>query len=173
MADLRIYVACLAAYNNGILHGEWIDVDGKDADDIQAEVAAMLASSPIPNAEEWAIHDHEGFPFGTVGEYTSLTEIVEIAEAIEEHGEVFIAALKYWGDKEDARKAAAEGYQGEYKSEEDWAESFLEDTGSLADVPENLRNYIDFEAYARDARLSGDVVFVEGDNGVHVFNTNW
>ena len=24
----RIYVACLAAYNNGILHGVWIDADG-------------------------------------------------------------------------------------------------------------------------------------------------
>jgi hypothetical protein len=24
-AEIRIYVACLASYNNGILHGAWID----------------------------------------------------------------------------------------------------------------------------------------------------
>ncbi len=28
---IRIYVACLAAYNNGILHGAWIDAtQGED-----------------------------------------------------------------------------------------------------------------------------------------------
>jgi Antirestriction protein (ArdA) len=27
MTAPRIYVACLAAYNNGRLHGEWIDAD--------------------------------------------------------------------------------------------------------------------------------------------------
>lgn len=25
MSDNRIYVACLASYNNGVLHGKWID----------------------------------------------------------------------------------------------------------------------------------------------------
>ncbi len=25
--EIRIYVACLAAYNNSILHGKWMDAD--------------------------------------------------------------------------------------------------------------------------------------------------
>lgn len=33
-ADYRIYVASLADYNDGILHGAWIDCDGLGADDI-------------------------------------------------------------------------------------------------------------------------------------------
>jgi hypothetical protein len=38
----RIYVACLAAYNNGLLHGAWIDVEDdadavRDADQRHAE----------------------------------------------------------------------------------------------------------------------------------------
>lgn len=45
----RIYVASLADYNNGRLHGEWIDLDGKDADDVQGEIAAMLRASKYPN----------------------------------------------------------------------------------------------------------------------------
>ena len=50
----RIYVACLAAYNNGCLHGRWIDATTPD--EIMDEVRAMLAASPLPGAEEWAIH---------------------------------------------------------------------------------------------------------------------
>ncbi|RAN38199.1 antirestriction protein ArdA, partial [Hyphomonas sp. GM-8P] len=50
----RIYVACLAAYNNGCLHGRWIEATTPD--DIMGQVRAMLAASPLPGAEEWAIH---------------------------------------------------------------------------------------------------------------------
>ena len=55
----RIYVACLAAYNNGCLHGRWIDATTPD--EIRREVSAMLAASPEPGSEEHAIHDYEGF----------------------------------------------------------------------------------------------------------------
>ena len=44
----RIYVACLAAYNNGCLHGRWIDATTPD--EVMAEVCAMLAASPLPDA---------------------------------------------------------------------------------------------------------------------------
>ncbi|RAN32203.1 antirestriction protein ArdA, partial [Hyphomonas pacifica] len=50
----RIYVACLAAYNNGCLHGRWIGATTPD--EIMEKVRAMLADSPLPGAEEWAIH---------------------------------------------------------------------------------------------------------------------
>ena len=56
----RIYVACLAAYNSGILHGEWIDIED-DIDETWAHINAMLKASPVADAEEWAIHDYEGF----------------------------------------------------------------------------------------------------------------
>lgn len=46
---MRIYVACLASYNSGILHGEWIDLEGMDADGVREEIATMLRESPNPN----------------------------------------------------------------------------------------------------------------------------
>ena len=58
---MKIYVACLAAYNNGILHGDWIDCFGKSGDDLKEEARKIINSSPIIGADEWAIHDHEGF----------------------------------------------------------------------------------------------------------------
>jgi len=54
--EYRIYVASLSDYNAGRLHGAWIDAT-QDADEIEAEVQEMLAASPEPIAEEWAIHD--------------------------------------------------------------------------------------------------------------------
>lgn len=46
--EQRIYVACLASYNNGILHGEWIDATS-DSDEMQEEVNRILRTSPEPN----------------------------------------------------------------------------------------------------------------------------
>lgn len=48
--EQRLYVACLASYNNGILHGEWIDA-ASDADEMQEEVNRILRASPYPNVE--------------------------------------------------------------------------------------------------------------------------
>ena len=56
----KIYVADLAAYNSGFLHGCWIDAN-QDLDDIQEQIQNMLRKSPEENAEEYAIHDYEGF----------------------------------------------------------------------------------------------------------------
>jgi antirestriction protein len=67
----RIYVACLAAYNSGRLHGAWIDA-ASDVWEIWADVQAMLAASPEADAEEFAIHDYEGFEGVRIGEFESL-----------------------------------------------------------------------------------------------------
>ncbi|HET6538119.1 MAG TPA: antirestriction protein ArdA [Sphingopyxis sp.] len=77
----RIYVACLAAYNNGHLHGAWIDAD-QDADEIRDEIAAMLARSPIKDAEEYAIYDYEGFEGVTIKEYATIESVARMATFI-------------------------------------------------------------------------------------------
>jgi len=43
----------------------------------------------------------------------------------------------------------------------EYAEAYLDDTGLLETIPENLRYYFDTEAFARDLVFSGDVVEVE------------
>lgn len=45
---MRFYAACLASYNNGVLHGRWIEAT-PDADEMQAEINAMLRASRFPN----------------------------------------------------------------------------------------------------------------------------
>ena len=43
----RIYAACLASYNNGALHGVWIDAD-QDPESITEKIRLMLRESPYP-----------------------------------------------------------------------------------------------------------------------------
>jgi antirestriction protein len=79
-------VACLAAYNNGILHGTWID-PAQEPWTIWDEVRAMLAAlPPSPGAEEWAIHDDEGFGGVRIAEYAGLDRVAELAGFIAAHG---------------------------------------------------------------------------------------
>ena len=104
-----IYVAVLADYNAGNLTGEWVDLDGLDADDLREEIARILRTSKhpnvtvpcptcgdeeehpadcadchgrgeVPSAEEWAIHDYEDMP--SLGEYPSVATIIEAVERI-------------------------------------------------------------------------------------------
>ena len=51
---MRFYAACLASYNNGVLHGRWIDASD-DIDAMQAEINAMLRESRFPNVtiDDW------------------------------------------------------------------------------------------------------------------------
>lgn len=212
----RIYAACLASYNNGCLHGAWIDAH-QDVDSIRAEIDAMLRASPYPNvtrchitcakcehiwtcdvspytavpaccpechcttiihgtpyasAEEFAIHDHEGF-HGLVGEYTPIDEVVWTAEALEEHGSKYAGLRNHGYNHIDALQKIEEDYCGEYDSLMAWAEQYTDDSGLFSGVSDDspLRMYFDFASFALDARLGGDVMTVDDeDTGtIHVF----
>lgn len=178
-ADFRIYVACLAAYNAGRLHGRWIDCDGKDADEIQAEVNAMLKRSPEPWAEEWAIHDHEGFPSGTVGESTGFDRIAAMVEALEGLDESTAVGFRFlmWNDaSRSVEDAAAEAENVQWTSERPAAavESYYEESGQLEGLPEWAQYRIDWEGIAHDWKCNGDLVeFYDTEEGtVTILNAN-
>lgn len=163
----RIYVACLASYNAGKLHGKWIDAN-QEPDDIREEIAEMLKASPIAGAEEYAIHDSEGL--GSISEHEGIDDVAELAALVDEHGDIFIGVYENFGDLEQAKTAMEENYEGCHKNLEEFAYELLEQDGSLNSMPENLRNYFDYEAYGRDLEMGGDVFTIEtGHNEVHVF----
>jgi antirestriction protein len=166
----RIYVACLAAYNNGQLHGAWIDAD-QSADAIHDEIRAMLASSPISGAEEWAIHDYEDFGGIQLSEYEGIDRVAEIAALLVEHGEAFGVWADYYGNAVSAEEFR-DAYRGEYESEEAYAEEFIADVGMLDSIPENLRYYFDHERFARDMFASDMHSVRSGHGTVYVFARN-
>ena len=162
----RIYVACLASYNARILHGEWIDLD-QDIDDIWKEIRNMLASSPEECAEEWAIHDYEGFGTLRISEYEGIETVHQYAEFILEHEETGTLLLsEFCGDLEHSRNIL-ENYIGCYSSLADYAQELIEET---TQIPENLSFYIDYEAMARDMKLNGEIIELEESfEKVHLF----
>ena len=163
---IRIYVACLAAYNNGHLHGAWIEVS--DEATIWQAVQDMLAASPIEeDAEEWAIHDYEGFEGAEVGEYFSFSNVVELAKYIEERGELGAEVLNYYGGNIEDAKARFEDYAGEYDSLEAYAQELTEQTG--LEIPESLASYIDYKAMSHDYEQSGDFLTFRDGGSVHIF----
>lgn len=226
----RIYVASLSDYNNGLLHGVWIDA-AQDADSIRDEINAMLMESKYPNvmvdcpdcddnaedvpddypvkelsdsdhsgcratcgdcgrswddaivtsmtpapaarcpfesfhnhcetcngtgkvpsAEEWAIHDYEGFGEIKISEHEDIDDIAELAEAIEEHGEAYAAYVDVVGAHYATPEGFQDAYRGEWDSEKsfamDWHEELGTELGELAD-------YIDWDAVARDLFING------------------
>jgi antirestriction protein len=100
----RIYVACLAAYNSGWLHGAWIAVED-DADAVWAAIAAMLKASPVAGAEEFAIHDYEGFGGVEIAEYAGVDRVVEIAGFLRERGVLGALVLEHVGGDLEAAPA--------------------------------------------------------------------
>lgn len=178
----RAWVGSLAAYNSGRLVGAWIDLDGKDADDVTTE--AIEAMRPMIAGwmdeaqafDEIWVFDHEGLaPFvrGECNVSAAVAAAVKLAEVDDEsEREAFLAWAANEGNPatvevDDFRDA----FMGEWDSVEAYAEEFLADTGTLDSIPENLRPYFNVEAFARDLVLGGDVYTVRTSRGgVYVFN---
>lgn len=167
----RIYVGTYRRYNEGSLFGKWFDLeDYADADDFWEDVRKYHAAEIAGTGEiEPMFQDWEGIPERFISESHLDKDVwpewVDLDEDDRELLEVYLEDVDQNGTLEKARDA----YQGTFRSEADWAEDFLESTGGLEGLPDHLRNYIDFAAYGRDARLNGDVCFAEHDGDVWVF----
>jgi len=145
----RVYVACLASYNAGRLHGRWLDA--VDLDELREGVAVMLAASPAPDAEEWAIHDHEGFGPLRLSEYESLERVAELGAAIADHGPAFATYASHIGQDHATPEGFEEAFRGEWQSEREFAEELARDLGYLAEIDGNpLAYHIDWESWARE-----------------------
>jgi antirestriction protein len=145
-----IYIACLSAYNNGRLHGAWINAD-RDVDEIQEDVEFILSYSPEDDAEEWAIHDYQGFEGLKIKEYEDLEKVSELAQAIAEHGKAFSLYCQHHGDETTVDKFL-DRYRGCHASEEDFVEYQWEEDGTLSRLKEIgiSASYINWEQVARD-----------------------
>lgn len=162
----RVYVACLAAYNSGILHGRWIAVTTPE--EVKAEVGAMLGESPVPRAQEWAIHDYEGYEGVCLSEHATFETVCELADFVEEHGRLAAKLYSHFGNGLTEARAAFENYAGQYQTAGAFAEEMIRETGT--EIPASLEYYIDWQALARDMALNGEILVIQTSfDEVHVF----
>lgn len=163
----RLYVGTYGKYNSGSIKGAWLDLE--DYSNKDAFLSACRELHKDEADPELMFQDYEGFPKSYYCESNipdALWDWLELDEDDRELLAVYQDSVNQDADIDEAR----ENFCGKFNSEEDWAANYLEDTGGLEGVPEHLRNYIDFEAYARDARLGGDMVFVRHDGDVWTFH---
>mgnify|MGYP003675232153 FL=1 len=150
----QIYVACLASYNAGILHGRWVDLSyGPDAEDVWAEINEMLDASPEPGAEEFAIHDSQNL--GVVREYESIKDLTEraafISEAEDKTGDAYLGAGlldNFHGNLNEARRTL-ETYSGCFNDAYEYGYYYAESFGD-AGPSKFLEGYIDYKKLGED-----------------------
>ena len=168
---MKIYAACLASYNAGILHGAWLEVSS-DPEEMREAVAAMLAASPTEGAEEYAIHDYDDFP--NMGEYPGLDAVAAMAAIFEDYDHIapgdLLAILDDFREPGEAREALDDRYIGIFNTFQDYADEFADEMlaceGHKGDSI--AARYFDYEAFARD--LAFDMRTVDCPSGVAVFH---
>ncbi len=175
----RIWVGSLSDYNNGVLHGAWIEV-AREPDEIRADIDAMLGASPWTArtgepAEEWAIHDQDGFGALRFDEHENLRWISLVGKGVAEHGLAFAAYAEVVED-EGLLASFDEDYLGHYDNLHAYIEQLINDLGydRILDevVPPKLRPYvkIDIAATTRDLQFGGDLhVLSAAEGGVWIF----
>jgi antirestriction protein len=167
----RIYVASLADYNAGNLHGKWFELDGYhgDVETLYSDVKRMLAAGPCAlageNSEEWAIHDCDEFQGLNIGEYDSLEYVLKLSETLDELGNdseafaVFMSEVAYTSEYGDDMDKAVEDFRDSFRGRQklrEYAEELFDECygEDIAKLPESIRCYFDMNAFARD--LEGD-----------------
>ena len=182
----KIWVGSLLDYNNGLLHGDWIDA-AQEGEALAQAARRVLATSPTAAdtgevAEEFGIFDFDDFGDWKPGEYEDLTVVATVARGIRQHGPAFAA----WADLQDADPdmlaAFNDAYLGEFDSLDAWADSVMEESGSREIIERLVQEHVgdlsryvrlDSDAWAQDVWLSGDISILHKDGGgVWIFNAN-
>jgi antirestriction protein len=168
--EIKIYVANLEKYNEGELVGGWFTLPA-DIEEIEEAIGIN------EEYEEYAIHDYEAPEGLKIGEYDSIEELNEIAEKIdsldtyeEEQLELLLAT-----EELDFAEAIEKLDSGDFiiyhdcKDMEDVAYQYIEETGMLSDVPEDLRNYFDYEKFGRDMEIEGNFYYLGNNTYIQLF----
>jgi antirestriction protein len=141
-------------YIDGIpTKGLWIDLlPVRGWDDIKEQLEAAYPDSVV---DEILMADYEGSilkPFYSSScDAFSMTEWAEFAEELEgchldmEVIEAYCSNFFYASDITIDK--IEEAYFMQADSDKDFAEQYADETGLLADVPQSVRSYFDFQAY--------------------------
>ena len=166
MKQPSLYVGTYHKYASGSIKGAWFNLEDYADKDEFLEACKALHSDE--EDAEYMFQGFADFPLALYHESAIDDTLFEFVHLSEEEQEIMEAWLNFGNDFDVGQMR--ECYAGKFDSLTEWAENFLEDTGQLNEIPERLRYYFDYEAYARDARLNGDI-WIDDDTG-HTFWRN-
>lgn len=162
MTTLRAYATNLGEYTKGRLVGEWVEFpcDTEKWEEVLKRIKIGETS------EEYFFTDYESEIAGLskeLAEFENYEDLQELAEKLEDlerwERNIFEASL----ESESCRCAAAcvtriemldewQLYE-DVKSDYDLGAYYIEETGILSNIPENIRDYFDYEAFGRDVHI--------------------
>ena len=167
----RVWIGCLACYNEGNLVGDWFDADV--ADEVVPATIHGIHARTDGHDELWVL-DHENLP---VDGECSPQDAARVARAVlavgPEQREAFIAWIDSGdyvedGDGSPSASDFEELFEGRWDSFSEYAENLADDIGLLADVPEEITRYFDWRAWTRDLAMDYRTEDAT-DGGVFVF----
>ncbi len=167
--SIKVFITDLAAYNEGNLVGKWVELP-KDEDELEEIIREILNEGHCGEVlcyhEEWFITDYEA-PF-RVGEYEDIYRLNEWAERLEdcrEEDDVVRAIFDHAGSIEKGLDILEDGrYRVFYdcRNMADVAWTIVDERGLLSDIPENIAQYFDYEAYGSDLEIEGTFIYIPG-----------
>ena len=180
------FITNLGKYNEGSLVGEWVKFP-TTAEELQKVFERIGIGSKDDFGqpyEEWFITDYDCYVDGLydkLGEYESLDELNYLASKLDEMSqgeyEQFQAAMEI-GDHSGSLQEIINLTENldcydiypDIHDHDDLGRYYIEELDAMQ-VPEHLRNYIDYEAYGRDIALEEGGEFTDlgyvRDTGSH------
>ena len=162
------FITNLGKYNEGSLVGEWVKFP-TTAEELQKVFERIGIGSKDDfgqSYEEWFITDYDCYVDGLydkLGEYENLDELNYLASKLDEMSqgeyEQFQAAMES-GDHSGSLQEIINLTENldcydvypDIRDHDDLGRYYIEELDAMQ-VPEHLRNYIDYEAYGRDIAL--------------------
>ena len=152
---MKIFVTNLGKYNEGYLIGEWLSLPTS-----QEEIKDCLKRIGINEEyEEYFITDYEN-SFIKIEEYSTISQLNEIAEAYEELNDIEKELLDYFMNQEnmsidEAIESIDEGNYMYYYGVFDEYDLGVRIADDFYDIPKDLENHINFDSIGRESVYSG------------------
>lgn len=153
--DMQVYIANLGKYNEGYLVGAWFSFP-IDEEDVKEKIGLN------ERYEEYAIHDTDNFPM-EIGEYVSISELNQMYEMMEDLPEYIVECLDefvgHYGSLEEVAEHKDEIYfYPDCETMTDVAYYYIDELQTLGEIPSQLQDYIDYEAYGRMLDMVGTFI---------------
>lgn len=170
------FITNLGKYNEGALVGEWVKfpTTAEELKKVFERIGIGAKDDFGQTYEEWFITDYDCYVDGLydlLGEYANLDELNYLASKLDDMSqdeyERFQAAMEI-GDHTDSIQELINLTENldcydiypDIHDHDDLGRYYIEELDAMQ-VPEHLRNYIDYEAYGRDIALEESGQFTD------------
>lgn len=167
---MKVYIEDLNCYNNGFscVVGKWVEMPCENLSEVVKGILTEGTKLCGSVSEEIFLTDWEDTVVN-VNEYSDVFKLNEIAEqlsTLDDHEKKIVEFLlgdNIVKDLDEAISHIEDVIIYESMTMEDIAEQYIEDCVDLSNVPDIIKNHIDYEAIARDMYIDGNYYKVDGD----------